>query len=178
MECFSSTIRGLSLINNIKKYDRTSFVVIAVGCVASVGAAYWLQLSRGLEPCTLCIIARYGLLLAALFAVVSIRLPVGLRTVGRAMVTSCLLVTAGAAARQLWVIANPSAACGRDALAEFLNGLPTATLWPKMFEANGLCGEVLEPIFGFSFPGLALMAALVLISIVWAPPMLRYRNKS
>ena len=164
------------MLKSSTPFDRITLTAVAAGCIAAVGMAYGLQLSRGVEPCTLCILARYGLLVAALLALMTTQLASRFRTLGRVLITGSLLATAGAACRQLWVIAHPSAACGRDALAQFLNELTPAAIWPRMFEANGLCGDVLEPILGFSFPGLALIAALGLISLVWAPLLLRERH--
>jgi len=47
---------------------RRVLVLISVGCVAMLGFGLYLQHVVGLEPCPMCIVQRYALVLIAIYA--------------------------------------------------------------------------------------------------------------
>ena len=134
---------------------------ILIGCAFAVYFAFYMQKAYHLAPCPLCVLQRFGFIglgLAALFGL--LRGYVG--AFGKLFWVFFGLVGLGSAAYHNWVIAQPNAAeCGRDKIQAFVNQLPTASLWPDMFMATGLCGEALPLIFGLSIPLWSLILLLV-----------------
>ena len=143
------------------------FAFIAMDCIAAVIIAVYLQSAWELYPCPLCILQRYffiALGVAALLGMVSKR--GGLRD---GWSTLCLLLALGGSAvagRHVWILQHPEAGCGRDAVGEFVNGLPMAQWFPSVFYATGSCIDEIPPVLGVAFPVWALilfsLTALVL----------------
>src|SRR5690606_32896313 len=107
----------MQVLNWLTTAPRRTLALIAVACVGLLAFGMYLQHVEGLEPCPMCIVQRYALVLLAIFA--------GLASVrgqnGWWKSFSVLgLVTAGfgafVAARQSWLQWNPPefASCGRD----------------------------------------------------------------
>ena len=141
--------------------------LVAADCIAAVLIAVYLQSAWELYPCPLCILQRYFFIALGSFALFSMLLKPGkLRNFSTGF---CLLLALGggaAAAWHVWILHHPAAGCGRDAVGEFINGLPMAQWFPSVFYATGSCIDEIPPVLGMSFPVWALilfsMAALVL----------------
>ncbi|HEX4878686.1 MAG TPA: disulfide bond formation protein B [Limnobacter sp.] len=136
-------------------------------CVAALAAAVYLQVSKGWFPCPLCIVQRYGYLLA-LAGFLGLACTAPRSMAGR---FSGLLTLVGigvglaTAAYHVWVLANPLQTCGVDPLQLKLNALPWVRVWPDMFVADGLCTDAYPPLLGLSLPmwsGLGFVALGVL----------------
>jgi len=66
----------------------------------------------------------------------------------------------------LWVQAHPGTSCGIDPLETSLNTIPTATLFPTLFKADGLCANP-YPFLGLSIPQWSLIwFAIIAIVLV------------
>ncbi len=144
-----------------------------IGAVVALAAALYMQHGKGLglQPCTMCIIQRYAFLLIGLAAILSILVP--FRPIRVLWVVIGLVGALGgiiAAVRNLWVLTHPEILCGRDPIELFLNSLPTAQWFPKVFVALGLCSDPIPPLLGLPLPawslmGLLLSAVLLLLSV-------------
>jgi disulfide bond formation protein DsbB len=130
--------------------NRTLLLAIAATCFALVGAALYLQHAKGMLPCPLCVIQRYAFLAAGIFSLVAAfsdkpKIWTGVATAGA-------LTGVGYVAKHLYVLANPGFSCGIDPMETFLNKIPTAEFMPWLFQADGLCEDARDTLFGLSIP--------------------------
>jgi disulfide bond formation protein DsbB len=124
----------------------------------------YLQHVVGLEPCPMCIVQRYAMILMALLALigslVSGRVPTLL--VGGGLV---LLALGGAyvAARQSWLQWNPPEAvsCGRDFYG-MIETFPLNQAIPMIFKGSGDCSKVDWTFLGGSIANWSFVVFLVL----------------
>jgi protein dithiol:quinone oxidoreductase len=127
-----------------KTSTRQVLVLISAGCVALLAFGLYLQHVVGLEPCPMCIVQRYALILVALVA--GLTAASGRRGVH---VTGVVLmgVTAGfgafVAARQSWLQWYPPevVTCGRD-LYGMIETFPLKRAVPMIFKGGGDCTKV------------------------------------
>lgn len=139
------------------------YVLVMLGAVLAMAAALFMQLGRGLQPCTMCIIQRYAFVIAGLCALIAGLLPYRFVRVSMSLMgITAALMGIGAAIRNLWVMAHPDVLCGLDPVELFLNGLPTAQWLPQVFVASGLCSTPIPPLLGLSLPAWSLIGLLVL----------------
>ncbi|HEX4842697.1 MAG TPA: disulfide bond formation protein B [Limnobacter sp.] len=133
-------------------------------CVAALGAALYLQITKGWFPCPLCIVQRYGYLLAG-FGFLGLAWSAPRSVLSALFGLFALAGFAGGVATagyHVWVLANPLQTCGVDPLQIQLNALPWVSAWPDMFMADGLCTEEYPPLFGLSIPMWSGVGFLVL----------------
>ncbi len=124
----------------------------------------YLQHVVGLEPCPMCIVQRYAMvlmgLLALLGAFVSSRIPTLM--VGGTLV---LLAEGGAyvAARQSWLQWNPPEAvsCGRDFYG-MIETFPLKQAIPMIFKGSGDCSKVDWTFLGGSIANWSFVVFLVM----------------
>jgi protein dithiol:quinone oxidoreductase len=147
---------------------RVCYGLVASASFGSVLVALYMQHGQGLQPCTLCIIQRYAFLFIGIAAFVAVISPV--RWLRALLSAGAILVALGgavAALRNLWVMAHPDILCGRDPVELFLNGLPTAQWYPKIFAALGLCSDPIPPLLGLPLPAWSLIGFLLLAMLLW-----------
>ena len=130
--------------------SRNALLLIAAVSAALVGAALYLQHAKGMLPCPLCVIQRYLFLGIAIFALVGafagkIRAFTGLALL-------CALGGLGVVGKHLYVLAHPGFSCGIDPMETVLNKIPTATMLPWLFRADGLCEDARDTLLGLSIP--------------------------
>lgn len=139
------------------------YSLVILGVVMALTVALFMQHGKGLQPCTLCVIQRYAFIWVGLWALVALFLPYrAVRLLAGLAGGLGALGGAVAASRNLWVMAHPDILCGRDPVELFLNTLPTAQLWPKVFMALGLCSDPIPPLFGLALPAWSLLGLLAL----------------
>ena len=145
-----------------------SFLMLAFGL--------YLQHGVGLEPCPMCIVQRYALLLVMLIAGLSslARRPGSLLT-GLSLLMVATLFGAFVAARQSWLQLYPPqiASCGRDFYG-MIETFPLQRAIPMIFKGSGDCSKVdwtflSLSIANWSFVAFAAIsfAALVLLRSLW-----------
>ena len=130
--------------------SRSILRAIALVCLALVGVALYLQHVQNMLPCPLCVIQRYLFIAIALCCAVGAyggkpRLGAGLGLIGA-------LAGLGVVGKHLWVLAHPGLSCGIDPMETALNKIPTATMLPWLFKADGLCEDARDTLFGLSIP--------------------------
>ncbi len=156
---------------NRSKLTLLSTALIAIGLL---GFGLYLQFMRDMLPCPLCVLQRYAFVAVALLCLVTLVLPEGARRTGTGLASLAALTGAGIAGWHLWIKAHPSFSCGIDPLETSLNKIFTAELLPFLFQADGLCTTVYDPILGLSIPQWSLLW-FALFALVLIPTALRRR---
>ena len=152
---------------------RTLLLALAAACLGLLATALYLQHVLDMLPCPLCVIQRY------LFLAIAVGCLWG--AAGRKPAPGVLLALAAAlgglatAGKHLYVLAHPGLSCGIDPMETMLNKIPTATLLPSVFRADGLCEDATAPWFGLSIPQWALLwFGICALALAWA--LLRRRR--
>ena len=147
----------------------------ALACAGLMGYALYAQHVLELEPCPLCILQRYALLLIALFAFIGVAMPTR-RSITVCEVLVVLSAIGGiiAAARHVYILANPAVSCGLDVLQPIVDGLPLAAIFPLGFQVDGFCSTPYPPVLGLSLAQWALVAFVLTAVLV---PVGIYRNR-
>jgi disulfide bond formation protein DsbB len=147
--------------------NRTLLLAIAFICFAVIGGALYFQHVKLMAPCGLCVFQRYAFVFAGSFALAAAFTTKPKPWIALSLVSA--LAGIGTVAKHLYVLANPGFSCGIDPATTFLNKIPTATLLPSVFEAEGLCETAGDLIMGLSLPqwsGVTFVA--VSIALVFA----------
>jgi disulfide bond formation protein DsbB len=123
---------------------RRAFALISLVCVGLLAFGMYLQHVVGLEPCPMCIVQRYALVLVALCAALAAATRRhGLHLAGAALLVVLALGGAFVAARQTWLQWYPPevVSCGRD-LYGMIETFPLKRLLPMIFKGSGDCSKV------------------------------------
>lgn len=152
-------------------HPRRVYVLIAAACVALLAFGLYLQHVVGLEPCPMCIVQRYTLILIAVVAALAAAFK-SPRALGGMAVLMLLLALFGAfvAARQSWLQWYPPeiVTCGRDFYG-MIENFPLQRAVPMIFRGSGDCSKVDWTFLGGSianwsflcFSGIALLGAIL-----------------
>ncbi len=123
---------------------RRVLVLVSLACLAMLAFGLYLQHVVGLEPCPMCIVQRYALVLVGAVAGVT----AFVRSRGALMAGSLLgLLAAGfgafVAARQSWLQWYPPevASCGRDFYG-MIETFPLKRAIPMIFRGSGDCTKI------------------------------------
>ena len=150
---------------------RRWMVLIAVVCIAMLAFGYYLQHAVGLEPCPMCIVQRYAMIIIAILAIITSAIEKSLlqRTTGGLLIITAM-GGAFVAARQSWLQWYPpeTASCGRD-IYGMIENFPLQRVIPMIFRGSGDCTKIDWTFLGGSianwsflcFCGFALL-------VVWA----------
>jgi len=152
---------------------RRVMAVVCLACVALLAYGMYLQHVVGLEPCPMCIVQRYALVLIAICAgLTGASTRKGLQITGSVVLV--LLACAGAfvAARQSWLQWYPPevVSCGRD-LYGMIETFPLKRALPMIFRGGGDCTKVDWTFLGGSIANWSFLwfgaMALVGSVLVW-----------
>ena len=123
---------------------RQTLLAVSLVCIAMLAYGLYLQHVVGLEPCPMCIVQRYALVLVALLAGIT----ASARARGVHITGAVLLVlTAGfgafVAARQSWLQWYPPevVSCGRDFYG-MIETFPLQRAIPMIFKGSGDCSKI------------------------------------
>ena len=123
---------------------RRIFAAIAVTCVLLLAFGIYLQQVVGLEPCPMCIVQRYALILVVIVAGLTAFAKSRGAWIAGAVLT-LLLSGFGAfvAARQSWIQWYPPevASCGRDFYG-MIETFPLKRAIPMIFKGSGDCTKI------------------------------------
>ncbi|MDA8382405.1 MAG: disulfide bond formation protein B [Betaproteobacteria bacterium] len=133
---------------------RYLFPFVFLVCALLLASALYLQDTRGLMPCALCVAQRIAYWLLGLWALAAfLHRPRGM---GSRIYSGVLVAGAAAglsvALRQLWLIHHPGFLCGISPEDRLINALPLARWWPGMFVASGSCSAVRWTFLSLSMP--------------------------
>ena len=123
---------------------RRVLAAVAVVCLALLAFGLYLQHVVGLEPCPMCIVQRYALILVAVFAAVGAAARGrGMQVAGAGLLSLAAGFGAFVAARQSWLQWNPPeiASCGRDFYG-MIETFPLKRAIPMIFRGSGDCTKV------------------------------------
>lgn len=132
------------LIERLGQHPRKVLAVIALGAIALLAFGLYLQHVVGLEPCPMCIVQRYALVLVALVAGVAAMFPHRGVALGA---SGLVVVVAGfgafVAARQSFLQWNPPeiVSCGRDFYG-MIETFPLKRAIPMIFKGGGDCSAI------------------------------------
>ena len=143
---------------------RRAFGLICLACVLMLAFGLYLQHVVGLEPCPMCIVQRYALVLVALFTgLAGVFRNVGLRVVGGVLALLAALGGAYTAASQSWLQWYPPevVSCGRDLYGMIETFLLKRAL-PMIFRGGGDCSKVDWSLFGLTLANWSFIAFVVL----------------
>ena len=130
--------------------NRTLLFAVAFICFAVIGGALYFQHVKLMSPCGLCVFQRYAFIFAGIFALVGAFSAKQKPWIVLSLLSA--LAGIGTVAKHLYVLANPGFSCGIDPATTFLNKIPTASILPSVFEAEGLCETAGDLIVGLSLP--------------------------
>jgi len=162
------------LLTYFEAAPRRVLALVSVGCVAMLAFGLYLQHVVGLDPCPMCIVQRYALMLVAIVTgITAFTNKKGLLMTGSFV--TLLLAGFGAfvAARQSFLQWYPpeEASCGRDFYG-MIEMFPLQRVIPMIFKGSGDCTKIDWTFLGLSianwsflfFVGIALvMLALLLV---------------
>lgn len=161
------------LFSLLAAYPRRVLAAVCLVCVAMLAFGLYLQHGVGLEPCPMCIVQRYALMLVALAAGLASASNIKNLQIGAAALA---LLAAGfgafVAARQSWLQWYPPeiATCGRDFYG-MIETFPLKRAIPMIFKGSGDCTKIDWTFLGgsianWSFISFCAMAAL-LVTLLW-----------
>ncbi|MCJ0763174.1 disulfide bond formation protein B [Variovorax terrae] len=132
------------LLKYFDEAPRRVLAAVSLVCVAMLAFGLYLQHVVGLEPCPMCIVQRYALILVAVVAgLTAASGRRGLQIGGSAL--GLLLAGGGAfvAARQSWLQWYPPeiASCGRDFYG-MIETFPLKRAIPMIFKGSGDCTAI------------------------------------
>jgi disulfide bond formation protein DsbB len=160
------------LFESLFAAPRRILALVAAACAGILAFALYLQHVVGLEPCPMCIVQRYAVILVFVLALLGALVP----RRGAWIATSLLgLLMAGfgafVAARQSWLQWYPPeiVSCGRDFYG-MIETFPLKRAVPMIFRGSGDCTKIDWTFLGGSianwsfvaFVGFALVFLLVL----------------
>ena len=156
---------------------RRAFGLICLACVLMLAFGLYLQHVVGLEPCPMCIVQRYALVLVALFTgLAGVFRNVGLRAVSGVLALLAAFGGAYTAASQSWLQWYPPevVTCGRD-LYGMIETFPLKRALPMIFRGGGDCSKVDWSLFGLTLANWSFIAFVVL-SLLLVTLLLRSRR--
>ena len=156
---------------------RRALGLICLACVLMLAFGLYLQHVVGLEPCPMCIVQRYALVLVALFTgLAAIFRSRGLQVTGGVLALVSALGGAYTAAAQSWLQWYPPevVSCGRD-LYGMIETFPLKRALPVIFRGGGDCSKVDWSLFGLTLANWSFVAFVVL-SLLLITLLLRRRS--
>jgi disulfide bond formation protein DsbB len=140
------------LLNWFDTAPRRILALVAAACLGILGFGLYLQHVVGLEPCPMCIVQRYAMVLVLLSAGIGASIPRRFAQVAGS-VSALLFAGFGAftAARQSWLQWYPPevASCGRDFYG-MIETFPLQRAIPMIFRGSGDCTKIDWTFLGLS----------------------------
>ena len=158
---------------------RRVLVLVAAACVAMLAFGLYLQHVVGLEPCPMCIVQRYALVLVAVVAAVTaIAKNRGLLVAGSGVMVLLAGFGAFVAARQSFLQWYPPeiASCGRDFYG-MIETFPLKRAIPMIFKGSGDCTKIDWTFLGGSIANWSFIG-FVVITLVGLLLVARLARKS
>ena len=133
-----------SVLNWFDASPRRVLALVCASCVCMLAYGMYLQHVVGLEPCPMCIVQRYALILIAVCAALTgASARKGVHIGGSVGMVVLALGGAFVAARQSWLQWYPPevASCGRD-LYGMIENFPLQRVIPMLFRGSGDCSKI------------------------------------
>ena len=156
---------------------RQIMALIALACVAMLGFGYYLQHVVGLEPCPMCIVQRYAMILIAMSAIIASATGIkGIQISASWLVIITALGGAFVAARQSWLQWYPPevASCGRD-IYGMIETFPLQNVVPMILKGSGDCTKVDWTFLGGSIANWSFLCFVgIAVMVIWV----KFRHKT
>ena len=142
---------------------RRALALICVACIAMLAFGMYLQHVVGLEPCPMCVVQRYALVLVAVFT--GLGAASGSKALRIATILTALVVAVGGAytaASQSWLQWYPPevVSCGRD-IYGMIETFPLQRALPMIFRGAGDCSQIDWTFLGLSIANWSFIAFTV-----------------
>jgi disulfide bond formation protein DsbB len=166
------------LLTYFEAAPRRVLALVAVACVAMLAFGLYLQHVVGLEPCPMCIVQRYALILVAIVTgLTAFADKKGLQMTGSFV--TLLLAGFGAfvAARQSFLQWYPPevASCGRDFYG-MIETFPLKRAIPMIFKGSGDCSKIDWTFLGLSIANWSFLCFTAIALVMLALLVLRARQ--
>ncbi len=166
------------LLTYFQAAPRRVLALVAVVCVAMLAFGLYLQHVVGLEPCPMCIVQRYALVLVAIVTGVTAFADKKALQMTGSLVT-LLLAGFGAfvAARQSFLQWYPPevASCGRDFYG-MIETFPLKRAIPMIFKGSGDCTKIDWTFLGLSIANWSFLCFAAIALVMLAVLFLRARQ--
>jgi protein dithiol:quinone oxidoreductase len=168
------------LIEWFDTVPRRIFAAVAITCVLLLAFGIYLQQVVGLEPCPMCIVQRYALILVTIVAALAAFAKSRGAWIAGALFT-LLFAGFGAfvAARQSWIQWYPPeiSSCGRDFYG-MIETFPLRRAIPMIFKGSGDCTKIDWTFLGGSIANWSFLwfCFIALVSIVLVARQWRQRS--
>ena len=165
------------LLNWLNTAPRRVLALVSAVCVAMLAFGLYLQHGVGLEPCPMCIVQRYALILVAVFAALaSARGRKGWITGWTVMALLASGFGAFTAARQSWLQWYPPefAMCGRDFYG-MIESYPMRRAIPMIFKGSGDCAAIDWTFLGGSIANWSFLSFAAFCAVLLALLLARTR---
>jgi disulfide bond formation protein DsbB len=133
-----------TITNRLDNSPRYVFALVSLLGIGMLAFGQYLQHVVGLEPCPMCIVQRYALVLVALVAgLTAVSGKRGMHIAGAALLLPIAGFGAYVAARQSWLQWYPPdvVSCGRDFYG-MIETFPLQRAIPMIFKGSGDCSKV------------------------------------
>ena len=152
------------MLLNLFDAPRRLLALVCVGCVALLAFGLYLQHVVGLEPCPMCIVQRYVLVLVAIVSGLTVITPKSrLLIAGSSLLVLLSGFGAFVAARQSFLQWYPPeiASCGRDFYG-MIETFPLQRAIPMIFKGSGDCAKVDWTFLGGSIANWSFVCFVVI----------------
>ena len=152
------------MLMNVLDHPRRVLALVCAACVAMLAFGLYLQHVVGLEPCPMCIVQRYALVLVAIVAgITAFATRKSLRVTGSGLMAVLSGLGAFVAARQSFLQWYPPeiASCGRD-LYGMIETFPLKRAIPMIFKGSGDCTKIDWTFLGLSIANWSFVCFVVI----------------
>jgi protein dithiol:quinone oxidoreductase len=151
-------------------YPRRLLGLVTAGCVGLLAFGMYLQHVVGLEPCPMCIVQRYALILVAVVAGVAAAVSGARgRRIGIFLMGALALAGAFVAARQSFLQWYPPEvlSCGRDFYG-MIESFPLKRAIPMIFKGSGDCSVIDWTFLGLSIANWSFLCFAAIAALATA----------
>jgi disulfide bond formation protein DsbB len=142
-------------------------VVVAIVCLAAVGAALVSQHYFDMQPCPWCVLQRVIFVAIAVVCLIGAAIPAVAGRVGAALLVELLALCGVAAALWQHFKAAASASCNLTLADKIISALQLDSLLPDVFAPRASCADAAVNLFGvpYDFWSLALFVLCAIAAL-------------